>query len=189
MDRGGFLGLLLGYPAQWIRLQANERPCLENKQAMHGSQGMTELSSDLHMRTFPYVHLHMCEHTHTKKVPSILISSWSTVNKEEDTVSLSSNPHRHGLNRISRKLKKTEGERKDSSKSLLDVRFLGELGDPESARATATPHCLCLWKVGQYHQITEQGRYLDNTKATKVLDELVLLWRRRSPLQERRVWL
>lgn len=67
MERGEFLGLLLGYPAQWTRLQANERPCLENKQAMHGSQGMTELSSDLHMPTFTYVYLHMCERTHTHK--------------------------------------------------------------------------------------------------------------------------
>lgn len=154
MERGGSLGLLLGYSVQWTRLQANERLCLENKQSMHDSQGMTELSSDLHMHTFTYVHLHMCERTPTKKVSSILIYSWSTVNKEEDTVSPSSNPNRHGLNRISRKFKKTEGERKDSCKALLNVRLLEELGGQEAAGATSTPHCLCLWKVGQYHRIT-----------------------------------
>lgn len=104
-------------------------------------------------------------------------------------MSPSSNPNRHGLNRISRKFKKPEGERKDSSKALLDVRLLEELGGQEAAGATSTPHCLCLWEVGQYHQITEQVRYLDNAKATKVLGELVPLWRRRSPLQEQRVWL
>lgn len=37
-------------------------------------------------------------------------------------LSPSSNPHRCGLNRFSRKVKRTEGERKDSSKALLDVR-------------------------------------------------------------------